>query len=211
MRTLLAFASLWLAATASADEPRRPNVVVILADDLGFGDLGCYGHPRFKTPRLDRMAAEGARLTQFNTPMPFCAPTRAALLTGRYPFRCGLTANPTPDGPPRADELALPGGEVTLAQLLKGAGYATGMVGKWHLGHKRTEFLPTHRGFDEYLGIPYSNDMRPVRLIEGVETVEYPIVQATLTKRYTERALKFIESNKDRPFFLYFAHAMPHK
>lgn len=211
MTRTLAIASLLLAATAFADEPRRPNVVVILADDLGFGDLGCYGHPRFKTPRLDRMAAEGARFAQFNTPMPFCAPTRAALLTGRYPFRCGLTGNPTPDGPPQADALALPASEVTLAQHLKRAGYATGMVGKWHLGHKRPEFLPTRRGFDEYLGIPYSNDMRPVRLVEGVETVEYPVVQATLTRRYTERAVRFIESNKDRPFFLYFAHAMPHK
>src|SRR5688572_32066064 len=103
--------------TCAAAAGEKPNVVLILADDLGFGDLGCYGHPRFKTPHLDRMAAEGARLTQFNTPMPFCAPTRAALLTGRYPFRCGLTANPTPDAAPRADALALPAGEVTLAQL----------------------------------------------------------------------------------------------
>src|SRR5688572_28887038 len=181
MRTLLAFASLWLAATASADEPRRPNVVVILADDLGFGDLGCYGHPRFKTPHLDRMAAEGARLTQFNTPMPFCAPTRAALLTGRYPFRCGMPNNPAPDGGPAADAVALPAGEVTLAQLLKGAGYATGMIGKWHLGHKLPESLPTLRGFDDYLGILYSNDMRPVQLVDGEKAVEYPLVQATLT------------------------------
>src|SRR5947208_17010341 len=108
----------------------RPNVVVILADDLGYGDLGCYGHPRFKTPHLDRMAAEGVRLTQFNTPMPFCAPTRAALLTGRYPFRHGLNGNPAPDGGPQADALALSQGEVTLAQLFRQAGYATSMVGK---------------------------------------------------------------------------------
>ena len=95
-------------ASRAADAPARSNVVIILADDLGYGDLGCYGHPRFKTPHLDRMAAEGVRLTQFNTPMPFCAPTRAALLTGRYPFRCGMTTNPAPDGGPAADALALP-------------------------------------------------------------------------------------------------------
>src|SRR5207248_2937152 len=189
----------------------KPNIVLILADDLGYGDLGCYGHPRFKTPNLDRMAGEGVRLTQFNTPAPFCAPTRAALLTGRYPFRCGLTTNPAPDGGLAADAAGLPLGEVTLAQVLRGAGYATGMVGKWHLGHQRREFLPTRRGFEEYLGIPYSNDMRPVRLLKGAEEVEYPVVQATLTRRYTEWALRFIERNRDRPFFLYFAHAMPHK
>ena len=200
-------------AGAADDAPPHPvpNVVIILADDLGYGDLGCYGHPRFKTPNLDRMAPEGVRMTQFNTPMPFCAPTRAALLTGRYPFRCGLTTNPDPESGPAADAIALPAGEVTLAQVFHAAGYATGMVGKWHLGHKKPEYLPTHRGFDEYLGIPYSNDMRPVRLLEGETEVEYPVVQATLTRRYTERALRFIERNRDRPFFFYFAHAMPHK
>lgn len=196
---------------ASADQPERPNVVVILADDLGYGDLGCYGHPKFKTPNLDRMAAEGARLTQFNTPMPFCAPTRASLLTGRYPFRCGMNGNPAPDGGPNADALALPESEVTLAQLFHHAGYATGMVGKWHLGHKRPEEMPTGRGFDEYLGILYSNDMRPVELVEGTQSVEYPVVQTTLTRRYTARALEFIERNRSKPFFFYFAHAMPHK
>ena len=195
----------------AADPSPRPNVVIILADDLGYGDLGCYAHPRFKTPNLDRMAVEGVRLTQFNTPMPFCAPTRGALLTGRYPFRNRLTGNPAPDGGPEADALALAAGEVTLAQALKAAGYATGMVGKWHLGHRRPESLPTRRGFDEYLGIPYSNDMRPVRLLDGEAVVEYPVVQATLTRRYTERALRFLERNRDRPFFLYLAHAMPHK
>jgi uncharacterized sulfatase len=142
---------------AEADEPARtvprPNIVIILADDLGYGDLGCYGHPRFKTPNLDRMAGQGVRLTQFNTPMPFCAPTRAALLTGRYPFRCGLSTNPAPDGGPAADAVALPAGEITLAQILGHAGYATAMVGKWHLGHWSQNELPTRRGFDEYLGM----------------------------------------------------------
>ncbi|HEX5445285.1 MAG TPA: sulfatase-like hydrolase/transferase, partial [Pirellulales bacterium] len=150
-------------------------------------------------------------LTQFNTPMPFCAPTRAALLTGRYPFRCGMNGNPAPDGGPNADALALPEGEVTLAHLFQQAGYATGMVGKWHLGHKQAEQMPTGRGFDEYLGILYSNDMRPVKLIEGTTPIEYPVVQTTLTRRYTARALDFLERNRAKPFFFYFAHAMPHK
>jgi arylsulfatase A-like enzyme len=188
----------------------QPNVVLILADDLGYGDLGCYGHPKFKTPRIDQMAAEGAKLTQFNTPAPFCAPTRASLMTGRYPFRCGMTQNPAPDGGPAADALAMPKSEITLAQVLKAAGYATGMVGKWHLGHKPGS-LPTERGFDEYYGIPYSNDMRPVQVLEGTEVVEYPVVQATLTTRYAKRATDFIQRNAKKPFFLYFAEAMPHK
>jgi arylsulfatase A-like enzyme len=205
---------LWLASLAAlslAETGKHTNFVVILADDLGYGDLGCYGHPRFKTPNLDRMAAEGARLTQFNTPAPFCAPTRAALMTGRYPFRCGMTSNPAPDFGGQFTELGLPASEKTLAELFRSAGYATGMVGKWHLGHAKKEFYPVRRGFDEYLGILYSNDMRPVQLIDGEQVVEYPVVQTTLTKRYTARALKFIEKNKDEPFFLYFAHAMPHK
>jgi arylsulfatase A-like enzyme len=211
---ILAALSLMAGHARAGEPPRavsRPNIVIILADDLGYGDLGCYGHPRFTTPNLDRMAVEGVRLTQFNTPMPFCAPTRAALLTGRYPFRCGLSTNPEPDRGPAADVVALPQGEVTLAQVIKRAGYATGMVGKWHLGHQSPNELPTRRGFDEYIGIPYRNDMRPVRLLEGEKEVEYPVVQATLTRRYTERALRFIDRNRDRPFFLYFAHAMPHK
>lgn len=199
----LVFATFTLAAD-------RPNVVIILADDLGFGDLSCYGSPKIKTPNLDQMAAEGVRMTQFNCPASFCAPTRASLMTGRYPFRCGMTQNPAPDGGPEADALALPKSEITLAQVMKSAGYATGMIGKWHLGHKEG-LLPTDRGFDEYYGIPYSNDMRPVQVLEGTKVVEYPVVQATLTRRYTERATAFIERNRERPFFLYFAQAMPHK
>src|SRR3954471_3203203 len=210
---LVAFALLSAVHTevfAAASRP-RPNIIILLADDLGYGDVACFGNVKFKTPSLDQMAREGARLTQFNTPMPFCAPTRASLMTGRYPFRCGLTANPAPDFGGQYTELGLPTSEITLAQLFHSAGYATGMVGKWHLGHTKKEFYPVRRGFDEYLGILYSNDMRPVQLIDGEKVVEYPVVQATLTKRYTDRALSFIERNKDKPFFLYFAHAMPHK
>jgi uncharacterized sulfatase len=211
-RIILAFTFLIArAATLQAQTAAKPNIVVILADDLGYGDLACYGHRTFKTPTLDRMAAEGARLTQFNCPAPFCAPTRASLLTGRYPLRCGMTQNPAPDGPPPAPDLHLLETEITLADVFKKAGYATGMVGKWHLGHAKQQWLPTHRGFDEYLGIPYSNDMRPVALYEGDERLEYPVIQANLTERYTARALSFIEKNRSQPFFLYFAHAMPHK
>ena len=207
-QVLVAF--LFCVAALHSARSAQPNIVIILADDLGYGDLACYGSPKIKTPHLDQMAAQGAKLTQFNCPAAFCAPTRASLMTGRYPFRCGMTQNPAPDGGPDADALALPKSEVTLAQILKSAGYATGMVGKWHLGHKAGS-LPTERGFDEYYGIPYSNDMRPVQVLEGTQVVEYPVVQATLTRRYTERALSFIERSKTKPFFLYLAEAMPHK
>src|SRR4026207_348431 len=151
--TILACALLAPARTdAAAAPPSPPNVIVILADDLGYGDLACFGHPKFKTPNLDRVAAEGARLTQFNTPMPYCAPTRASLMTGRYPFRCGITVNPCPDV--GINDVGMPNSEVTLAEAFKSAGYRTGMIGKWHLGHK-PEFYPTRHGFEEYLGILY--------------------------------------------------------
>lgn len=209
MWTTFALGVMWFSSPLMLSA--APNVVLILADDMGYGDLSCYGHPRFKTPRIDRLAEEGTRLTQFNTPAPFCAPTRASLLTGRYPTRCRFTSNPAPDGAPIINPLHLPENEILLPQTLKEAGYATGMIGKWHLGHAKVEWWPTRRGFDEYLGILYSNDMRPVQLIDGEKVVEYPVVQNTLTRRYTERALRFIERNKEKPFFLYLAHAMPHK
>ncbi|WP_414660674.1 sulfatase family protein [Horticoccus sp. 23ND18S-11] len=196
---------------AAAASPPLPNLVFILADDLGYGDLGSYGSPLRLTPAIDRLATEGARFTQFYAPTPYCAPARASLLTGRYPSRHGLFGNPTPDGTPAVDQLALAAGEILLPQLLRPRGYATGMIGKWHLGHKQVESWPTRRGFDSYYGILYSNDMRPVQLIEHEKVVEYPVVQATLTQRYTQRALDFITAHRERPFFLYLAHAMPHK
>jgi len=208
----IAVAAVLIVISASVAWAASPNVIVIMADDLGYGDLGCYGHPKFKTPHLDRMAAEGARLTQFNTPIPFCAPTRAALLTGRYPFRCGMPSNPAPDGGPIANLTHLPETEITLGQCFQQAGYATTIIGKWHLGHAKPEWLPTQRGFDSYFGIPYSNDMRPVKLFEGTKsTAEFPLDQTQLTQRYTDRAIAFIEQNRSRPFFLYLPHAMPHK
>jgi arylsulfatase A-like enzyme len=206
--TFVIAALFWSGLRSSAAEPVPPNIVIILADDLGYGDLSCYGHPRFKTPRLDRMAAEGARLTSFYAACPYCAPTRASLLTGRYPFRSGMNGNPSPDG--NANDLGIPDGEQLLGELFQKAGYATACFGKWHLGH-RPPFFPTRHGFDEYFGILYSNDMRPVELRRNEERAEYPVEQTTLTKRYTERARAFIESNRERPFFLYLPHAMPHK
>jgi uncharacterized sulfatase len=156
------------------------------------------------------MAAEGAKLTRFYVPTPYCAPSRATILTGRYPFRNGVVHNPGPDS--GMNEIGLPDSEITIAEALKNAGYASICIGKWHLGHT-LKFLPRRQDFDEYYGILYSNDMRPVQLVENEKVVEYPVVQATLTKRYTERALDFIErsAKADRPFFLYLPHAMPHK
>ncbi|MCB1228275.1 MAG: sulfatase-like hydrolase/transferase, partial [Verrucomicrobiales bacterium] len=187
-----------------------PNVILILADDLGYGDLACYGHPLFQTPHLDQMAREGVRFTQFNCPSAFCAPTRSTLLTGRTPSRNGMRGNPAPDATPAADAMVLPASERLLPQVLGAAGYRADMLGKWHLGHQ-PGFLPTERGFESYFGIPYSNDMRPVRLLEGTQVAEEPAVQSTLTERYTQRACDLIRRHQDEPFFLYLAHAMPHK
>jgi uncharacterized sulfatase len=189
-------------------QARPPNVILILADDLGYGDLACYGSTINQTPNLDRMAREGVRFTDFYAPMPFCAPTRAALLTGRYPFRSGMTGNPAPDA--GIHDIGIPDSEVTLAEALRSAGYATMCIGKWHLGHM-PRFLPTLHGFDEYLGILYSNDMRPVQVVQNDRVASYPVVQANLTRDYTNAALNFIEQNRNRPFFLYLPHAMPHK
>lgn len=195
---------------------KKPNVIIILADDLGYGDLSCYGQQQWQTPNIDRLGTEGAKLTHFYTPTPYCAPTRAALLTGRYPLRNKLIINPNPEKTKNFqtyrgnDEVGIADSELLLSEAFKQSGYATKIIGKWHLGHK-PEFYPTRHGFDEYYGIPYSNDMRPVILMENEKTVEYPVVQTTLTKRYTKSALEFIDKNKDNPFFLYLPQAMPHK
>ena len=195
-----------------AGPAKRPNFILILADDLGYGDIRGFGPKEspVETPSLDRMAAEGAKLTSFYVPTPYCAPSRATILTGRYPFRNGVVYNPAPDA--GINEVALPHSEITIAEALESAGYSSMCIGKWHLGHT-PEYLPRHQGFDEYYGILYSNDMRPVQLVENEKVVEYPVIQATLTKRYTDRALDFIErsAGAKHPFFLYLAHAMPHK
>ncbi len=204
---------LWLVCLAilptSAPAAEKPNIIILFADDLGYGDVGCF-NPQcpFQTPNLDRMASQGARLTSFYVPTPYCAPSRGTILTGRYPFRHSVVRNPSPDA--GQSNFGLPQSEITIAESLKPAGYATTAIGKWHLGHKR-QWLPRTQGFDEYFGILYSNDMFPVQLVRNESVAEYPVVQASLTRRYTDHALKFMEQNKDRPFFIYLPHAMPHK
>jgi arylsulfatase A-like enzyme len=196
----------------TAAERSRPNFVVIFADDLGYGDLGCYGG-RQVTPNLDRMAREGMRFTDFYVPQAVCSASRAALLTGCYPNRIGILGALGP-----RDRHGISASEMTIAQVLKARGYATAIFGKWHLGHL-PPFLPTRHGFDEYFGLPYSNDMGPRRptdkapplpLIDGDQTIALNPDQSRLTTAYTDHAVHFIARNKDRPFFLYVPHAMPH-
>ena len=221
------------APPAPAAEPdtvsRPPNIVIITADDLGYGDLGSYGHPNISTPHLDRLADEGQRWTSFYAQAPVCSPSRAALLTGRVHLRSGMFGRRVgvffPDS-----RAGLPADEVTLAEVLREQGYATGIVGKWHLGHL-PEYLPVRHGFDSWFGIPYSNDMDwqiapgaarrkamfdpridywHVPLMRNEEEVERPADQRTVTRRYADDAVAFIESHQDEPFFLYLAHTMPH-
>jgi arylsulfatase A len=196
-----AFLSASALAAAPASKPL--NVILMFADDLGWGDLGCYGSP-LSTPHLDRLAREGMRFTHCLSANPVCSPSRAALLTGRYPTRVGV---PTVLFP--RDRTGLADGEQTIAQLLKAKGYNTACVGKWHLGHTPPN-LPTFKGFDSYFGIPYSNDMSPRWLMDGEKVLEEETPLDTLTPRYTERAVQFIGQNKDSPFFLYFPHTYPH-
>jgi arylsulfatase A-like enzyme len=208
-----------LEPAAAAQASSRPNFIVILADDLGWGDLGCYGNTNIATPRLDRMAREGIRFTDFYAAAPFCSPSRAALLTGRLPARCGVPYVLFP-----AEHHGLPPDEITLAEHLKTRGYATACIGKWHLGWDKP-FRPQRHGFDVFFGVPYSNDSRewnigepfvqvlglqPLPLVDGDRVVEAPVDQATLTQRYTRRAVQFIRDHRKRPFFLYLAHTMPH-
>lgn len=183
---------------------RKPNVVIVLTDDQGYADVGVFGAEGFATPNLDRLADEGMQFTSFYAGAPVCSPSRAALMTGSYPVRVGLTEVLFPDSP-----TGLNPAEVTLAELLKSAGYATAAIGKWHLGD-RAPFLPTRQGFDDYFGLPYSNDMTPLPLLDGEDVVEQCPELSELTKRYTERAVDFITRNRARPFFLYLAHTMPH-
>ncbi|MEZ4869677.1 MAG: sulfatase [Caldilineaceae bacterium] len=195
-----------------------PNIILINCDDLGYGDLGCYGSQRNKTPHLDRLAAEGMRFTDFYMGSPVCSPSRAAMLTGCYPPRIGFAEF---DGrwvlfPGQG--LGLHPDEVTIATLLKQAGYATKIVGKWHCGDQPA-FLPTRHGFDSYYGIPYSNDMGrqseidtypPLPLLRDEEVIQAQPDQASITERYVEESVRFIRAHREQPFFLYFAHMYVH-
>ena len=201
---ILLLASLVTVGLRAAQPP--PNIVWIWADNLAYGDLGVYGSDRVKTPVIDRLAAEGARFTQYYVAHTVCSPSRAALLTGRQPFRVGIVDVLRPDGPS-----GLPADEITLAEALRDQGYATQAIGKWHLGDRR-EFLPTQNGFDHYLGLPYSMDMLPTVLYRNskiVDRLDGDKVQ-DVTIRMTDEAIRFIESNRERPFFLYFSHTIPH-
>jgi len=188
-----------------------PNFIIIFADDLGYGDLSSYGHPTFKTPHLDEMARDGVRLTSFYA-SPACSPSRAQLLTGRYPLRTGVPGVLGPDEPGGIAQ-----DEILLSEALKPKGYRTACIGKWHLG-SRSPHLPTENGFDEFFGLLYSNDMRPpwvqterpLQLWRNTEAIEHPVDQNSLTRRYTEEAVRFIQDSAEEPFFLYLAHSMPH-
>jgi arylsulfatase A-like enzyme len=207
----------WLVGNLSiaglAADADRPNIIVVFADDLGYGDLGCYGAQGYRTPNLDRLATEGVRFTDFYVAQAVCSASRTALLTGCYPNRVGILGALGPES-----KIGINSQETTLAEVLKTRGYATAIYGKWHLGHL-PQFLPTRHGFDDYFGLPYSNDMWPhhptakfpdLPLIEGEKTIELNPDQTKLTTWYAEHAVRFIEQNKDRPFFLYVPHSMPH-
>ncbi len=216
--TLAAHGRAQRAPRRAGQPPRPPNVVIIYADDLGYADVGPFsqsrGRQRPRTPNLDRMAGEGMRLTNFYVAQAVCSASRAALLTGSYPNRVGITGALNPNAAHGINR-----DEMTIAEVLKPRGYATAIFGKWHLGH-RPPFLPTNHGFDEYLGLPYSNDMWPhhpttkgfpeLPLIEGAQVLRLNPDQSQLTRMYTERAMRFIERNRERPFFAYVAHSMPH-
>ncbi|MDG1897177.1 MAG: sulfatase [Fuerstiella sp.] len=220
--------ALLLLLCCTAVDAKSPNVVVIFCDDLGYGDLGCFGHPSIATPNLDRMATEGQRWTEFYVAACVCTPSRAALQTGRYPIRNGMCSSTRrvlfPDS-----KGGLPASETTIGSMLHQHGYATHAIGKWHLGHL-PQFLPTSHGYDSYFGIPYSNDMDAVKeapkgrarfndpkidyfnvpLMRGTDIVERPANQHTITKRFTEEAVKLIKQPSEKPFFIYLAHNLPH-
>lgn len=226
MKLISSILALALLATASIAE-EKPNFVVIFCDDLGYGDLSTFGHPTIKTPNLDLMAAKGQKWTNFYVAACVCTPSRAGLLTGRLPIRNGMCSDtrrvlfPDSSG-------GLPPSEISIAAALKNQGYRSAAVGKWHLGHL-PRFLPTSHGFESYFGIPYSNDMDAIKkpdhfelaenetfsaynvpLLQDEEIIERPADQRTITKRYTEEAVKKIHELKDEPFFIYLAHSLPH-
>ncbi len=205
---LCALVAFWPSPKTAAAQ-QSPNIIFIYADDLGYGDLGCFGSKAIKTPNLDRMAAEGVRLTNFYSVSPVCTPSRTALMTGRYTARMGIEQMHLSNVLTFQDKTGVPTNETLISEALKARGYATAAIGKWHLGHL-APYRPTDRGFDVYFGIPYSNDMQPSMLWRGTEIIEQPVKQETLTLRYTQEAIAFIEKSKGKSFFLYLPHNMPH-
>ncbi len=214
MKNLLFFLLLIFIASCTPD---KPNIIIFFTDDQGYADVGCFGAEGFETPNFDRLASDGIKFTNFYVPATVCTPSRAGLLTGRYPIRCGLhVAVLFP-----YSENGLSPDEFTMAEMLKDSGYKTICIGKWHLGHKE-RFMPNNQGFDEFFGVPYSNDMDnyyyknidfqspPLPLYRNRELVESGPDQNYLTKIYTEEAIRQIRDRGDRPFFIYLAHNMPH-
>ena len=188
---------------------QSPNVLIILTDDLGYGDISCYGQQACQTPNIDKLAENGVSCSDFYVPTPYCAPSRATLLTGRFPLRHGMIRNPTPDA--GINDIGIPAGELTLGEVFQEAGYATKCIGKWHMGH-REEFFPVKHGFDEYYGILYSNDMRPVQIVENMDTVAVPGgPELPYRAIIPPGPLISLKRNQDQPFFLHLCHAMPHK
>tara|TARA_Y100000766_G_scaffold201005_1_gene173199 strand:- start:133 stop:1530 length:1398 start_codon:yes stop_codon:yes gene_type:complete len=224
MRSFVAI--LILALNAYVEAQSNPNIVIIFTDDQGYADVGCFGAEGYETPNLDKMASEGMRFTDFYVAQAVCGASRAALLTGCYPNRISMLGAPGPKS-----KHGINPDEILIPEMLKNKGYSTGMFGKWHLGHHKKS-LPIHHGFDEYYGLPYSNDMWPhhpgvrhlpmkerlkkwphLPLIEGDQIIDdevTPEEQKSLTTDYTIKAVNFIKKNKDNPFFLYLAHSMPH-
>ena len=190
-------------ASLSPKRPHRPNVIVIICDDLGYGDLGCYGS-KLSTPNIDRLATNGVRFTNHCTPISLCSASRAALMTGQYPTRVGVIGA---FGPLSEGGMALDA--TTVANVLQDTGYKTMAIGKWHLGDLK-EYMPTNRGFQEFYGVPYSVDMDPLPLLHNTQILEPEADRDRLTQQYTKQAVEFIQKSKDGPFFLYMAHSFPH-
>ena len=198
----------------------KPNFIIIFADDLGYGDLGSYGHPTIQTPKLDQMAKEGMKLTNFYVAQSICTPSRAALLTGKLPVQTGMYGNRSVLFPDNAGGLQQ--SEQTIASALKNLDYNTACIGKWHLGHQE-KYMPLNHGFDIFYGIPYSNDMRPegqwdyareafppLPFLDNMDTLGTSLDQSQFIEMFTKRSIDFIEQNKDSPFFIYLAHSAPH-
>ena len=204
----------------SKTDQKPTNFIIIFTDDLGYGDLGSYGHPTIKTPNLDKMADEGMRFTQFYVGSSICTPSRAALLTGKLPVQTGMYGKRSVLFPDNAG--GLDPKEVTIASALKDYGYSTACIGKWHLGHLK-KYMPLNHGFDFFYGIPYSNDMRPegkwdyarenfppLPFLNGFDTLGVSLDQSNFIKMFTKKSIEFIHKNKNQPFFLYLAHTAPH-